>query len=255
MKKIVYKVIMGDYDYLEENNFSISSDIEYWCFTDQPKLQSKGWKIVYVDDSYIENLAKQFKEDFKNGLSPFYLNRHFKIFPEKHFHDVEYSVYVDGHIIITKCLSELIDDTLKNSDWAGPPHRNGGNIFIEAVRCYEDSKITLSELKYFISSLEKLQIPSNTPFPENGVIVRRHNSKKNIAFSNIWWRELLHGPQRDQLHWQKAFVLSSIKFNYLPYSVVRENEYYRLSWHKRYNIIYFILFYCIKKIRFFLRSI
>lgn len=44
----VYTCITGDYDNLHE---IVKEDgIEYLCFTNNPKIKSSYWKMVYIED-------------------------------------------------------------------------------------------------------------------------------------------------------------------------------------------------------------
>ena len=62
MNKIcVYTCITGNYDNLIEINKE--KGIDYLCFTNNKKIKSKSWKIIYIEDKKLTNveLARKVK--------------------------------------------------------------------------------------------------------------------------------------------------------------------------------------------------
>ena len=232
--KVVYSVLIGKGDYISKINFNINSDIEYVCFTDNPHLVPRGWVIKQIDESFKKDNLEIFinKLSKQDPNSPTLINRIIKMHPHIFLKNYNKSMYIDARIIIKKCLSKLIDDSLINHNWLSPPHRWGGNTYIEYHRCYENNKINKDEFFNFLEQVKEFNIPDKTPFPENGVIIRNHfdNNVKNMC--NEWWHLFKKGPYRDQLHWQPAFIKTSPKFGYLPYSFEDNNPYYKLGRHK-----------------------
>ena len=50
MKKIcVYTCITGDYDDLKELK-NVEKGIDYYCFTNNKKITSKTWKVIYIEE-------------------------------------------------------------------------------------------------------------------------------------------------------------------------------------------------------------
>jgi hypothetical protein len=232
--KVVYTALIGKGDSISKINFKIDNDIEYVCFTDNPDLVPRGWLIEIIDDSFKKNNL----EIFLNNLRiqdydyPTIINRIIKMHPHIFLKNYKKSMYIDAHIRLKKCMSKFIDDSLIKHNWLSPPHRWGGNTYIECYRCYENNKINKDEFSIFLEKIKEFSISDETPFPENGIIIRNHFDKNVVNMCIEWWHLFKNGPYRDQLYWQLAFLKTSPKFGYLPYRFIDENSYYKLGRHK-----------------------
>lgn len=216
MDTIVYKAVFGPYDRLGELPFVPSAGTRYICFTDDPKLRLKTWDVRVVD---------------REG-SAAHMNRRIKMFPQTYLPACESSIYLDGHVHPKRCLAPLASRYLQSSEWASPRHREGGNVLVELVRCYDTGKITLNELKAAMRILAVEPVDEAVPFPENGLIIRLHASAENQKFAEAWWDLYNKGPQRDQLHWQRAYRLARLKFQYMDEAFDDGNEWFELRLHR-----------------------
>jgi hypothetical protein len=241
-KKIIYTAIYGDYDRLLPLSFDKNNDTEYWCFTDNANLKAKGWKIIFLNNP-IEVLGSTGADISLPSDDLFYQaqNRAVKIYPKLFIKGAMASAYIDSHIQIKQCLSKFIDSALKKADWLSPPHRDNGNTLIEAIRCYDAFKINLEQLLGFFQDIYdgSFNDIDNIPFPENGLIIRNHQAKSVDLMCSIWWSYLIKGPFRDQLHWQKSYIESGVKFSYLQYKFTDTNNFYQIQRHKGYVMDYF----------------
>lgn len=223
MQRVVYSVITGDYDRAYEPRFKKTPNVDYLLFTNNKKIKSDFWEVVYLNNPVDSDFSLQ--------------NRQIKIMPFDRLHGYEKSIYIDGHIEIKQCLGDLFD-LYEDYDWVGPEHRHGGNIIEEAFRCFEASKLGYEELKNFILVNGNLNL-DGVPFPECGFILREHN--ENVKeFSKLWLDLYTKGPRRDQLHWQLSYLKNSINFSYFSFRYIDENQFIELKHHRGYikNYIY-----------------
>ena len=229
-KKVVFTVITGNYDKNYEPDFKKSSEIDYLLFTDNKNKKSKFWDVKYLNRTQ----------------NPILMNRELKIYPFKILKDYDQSVYVDGRLKLLNCLMPIFKENV-NYDWAGPKHRFGSNVIDEAFRCFDASKISFSELRNFLLTNIGLDF-NNLPFPECGLIFRKHNDEVK-EFSRIWKELFTIGPNRDQMHWQKAYLKKKINFSYLDFSFSDENPFTKIGKHKSYKY-----YYLIKKAKILIRN-
>jgi hypothetical protein len=234
VNKVVYTVLIGRGDRISKLNFNINNDIEYVCFTDHKDLVPKGWKVILVDDSFKKELINPILCKLPNlqQNNPTIINRIIKLHPHVFLGNYEKSMYIDAHIELKQCMSNLIDDALQEANWLSPAHRWGGNVLIEGLRCYERNKINIEELYEFLDKMISVSIGVDVPFTENGIIIRNHLDLSVIKMCEQWWDYFAEGPYRDQLHWQCAYLNILPKFKYLPYRFIDDNPYYKLGRHK-----------------------
>lgn len=238
-KFVCYTVIVGDYDELSAISVS-SKKVDFICITDNKNLNTKGWKVQYIDMMNVQK--KAFLDRHISGivynkkLVNSHINRLIKLFPHEFFYEYEGSMYIDGRVIIKKDPSKLISEALKKNAWFSFGHRKGGNGVHESKRCYWSGKIGFMEyLKYRkkISGKDFLKIP----LTENGLIIRLHNNKNIKLMSDNWWRLYSKGPYRDQLHWQEAAYITNLKFSIFKFNF-NNNPYVTLGQHKNKSSLF-----------------
>ncbi|MDF0533018.1 DUF616 domain-containing protein [Shewanella sp. A32] len=181
-KRLVYTVIFGGYDTLNDFDFT-PTDVDYVCITDDPNLQSNSWKIVYVEKESIED--------------PILLNRMYKFFPYKFFEYSE-SIYLDGNISVKSDLNFIFDKYLSLGDIAIPKHPFRTCIYQEAKECISIGKADSQQVNSQMSKYKYEGFPQNFGLFENNIIVRRH-SKLVINLMDSWWEEFNLNAKRDQL--------------------------------------------------------
>ena len=90
----VYTCITGDYDNLHE---IVKEDgIEYLCFTNNPKIKSSYWKMVYIED--------------EDNLGNMLLSRKIKILGHPYLEQYDISIWVDGALEVKGKLRQFVKE-------------------------------------------------------------------------------------------------------------------------------------------------
>ena len=102
MKIAVFRVILGEYDFIINDPF-LEKDIDYFLFTNNKKCKLKGYKRIYL----------KLNSDFSLK------NRQFKILIPKEIRKYDLSVYIDGNIKICRSIKSLINQFLASKKYLG----------------------------------------------------------------------------------------------------------------------------------------
>lgn len=222
----IYTAIFGDKDYLLEPECQ-PDNCDFFCFTDSDNLSSPVWQIKKCEPT---------SED------PVRSAKTYKILPHKFFPEYEYSVWVDGNILVKGDVNKIIKRYLKVSNLAVYDHMQLPGEKRDCI--YEEAKALLdmaNKGKYKDDpDLIKKQMAyyKGKGYPEHyglscgGVIVRNHNEEGVKKVMEDWWEEIKKFSRRDQLSfnyvaWENNFSFIFIKGN------LRNNKYFKHLSHKR----------------------
>ena len=105
MKKVIFTAIFGGYDQLPDHQYK-PEGWDFICFTDSD-IQSNVWDIKKVPAIY--------EDPTRNA-------RKYKVLPHRWFPDYDYSLWIDGNILVRENVNKLIDDYLSNTNIAVHDH-------------------------------------------------------------------------------------------------------------------------------------
>lgn len=225
---LIYTCITNDYDWLLSPVWR-SQHVHYICFTDNPKMNSKGWEM-----RPLPSVA---------GLSSGTLaNRFCKFFPWKILPEHDWSLYIDANIRVMSDPSPVLADMeALGAELAIPTHPQRSTIWQEAEACKRRNKFPASDHPVLNDQLARYQadgFPSDTGLTENGIIFRSGDSARLIPVMEQWWEELQNGVQRDQLSLPYVLWSTGIPVYRLPFSARDANPYFRIVPHRRNGGIY-----------------
>ena len=186
-KNVCYTCIIGNYDKLKDPKY-ITDNFDYICFTNNKNLKSDIWKIIFID------------KEFNNKISQTKFQRYLKINPHKSLYKYDFSIYVDGNIIINDDLNNIKNNICnKNVSIYLKPHPQRTCTYMESFACVYYGKDTLENtskqlLKYWIEGF-----PPNYGLSETNILCRYHNNKDCIRLMELWSNEILNNSHRDQL--------------------------------------------------------
>ena len=217
---VIYTCITGEYDSLMEPA-AVDPDFDYVCFVEKGKKTSDRygiWEIREMD----------FSQEDKAVLS-----RYPKINPHILLPEFEYSVWIDGNIVIKDSFFyDVIHQKIRSGViYSGMKHLERDCAYREVAKCIDarvDSRIRLIRALVF---LKKNHFPKHFGMYENNVIFRRHNSLKIIEFDTLWWRLFMDYTHRDQILHPYCMMKCGIGFDFLfppPYCA-------RNHWSLRYT--------------------
>ncbi len=244
-KTVIYTAIFGGKDNLIEPK-AVSKNCDYICFTDTD-FKSEIWRVRKVEPPV--------KDD------PVRSARKYKILPHRFLSEYEYSVWVDGNLLIRGDLSGLIDRYLRGTNMAVFDHANYKwnpghtklqiflNIFrrdypyvrhcvyeegeelikMNAMGAYKDDSRTIRD------QLDKYRgegYPENNTLIQSSVLVRRHNAPDVVKAMEDWWREVKYHSRRDQLSFNYVAWKNKFNFVYMK-GDPRKNKYFLRLAHKR----------------------
>lgn len=221
MKTMVYTAITGDYDTLKEIKY-IDKEIDYYCFTNNPKIKSKTWKIMSLDNPELLDFIR--------------LERKIKILGcEEIFKNYDLAVYMDANIELRKPVSEFIkkECDLKNYDFFSLIHSDRDCIYEEAKVCIDwkkdDKKIIEEEMTF----LKKENFPEHYGLTANNFFVYKPNNNKIKKVQNCWWNMVKRYSRRDQL----SFMYSLWKHKYKKVQFINvlwyNNDYFFIHEHNK----------------------
>lgn len=217
-KRLVYTVILGDYDQLNEVGYK-SEGVDYICVTDNKELTSETWSIRCVEGD-IDSSS---------------LNRKYKFFPTRFF-NYEESIYIDGNIEIVGDVLPLFSQGLSSADLSIPKHPFRDCIYKEAIACYDSRKVDGSVFS-LIDRYRSEGFPEHFGLYENNCIVRKHSSNEVNALMEEWWTEFESGIKRDQLSlvyllWKMELVCSE-----MPFGPRYSNRVLKLKFHNSESLL------------------
>lgn len=225
MNKIcVYTCITGSYDDIKEFQNLKEKNIDYILFTNNKDIKSNFWKVVYIENEGLDNVR---------------LNRKIKILGHELINNnYDYSIYMDGSVILRKPITEFIKDCLDfdKYDIIGFKHRERDCLYLEGKACLkhmkEKKEIILKELDF----IKKNNYPEHNGLMENTIFARNLKSKKVMETCRLWFDMVMKYSSRDQLSFCFCAFQTKLKYKLLDMNVF-DNKYFYNEPHKKTNQI------------------
>lgn len=183
--RALYTALIGDYEALNELSESIFGKIDAFCFTDNPKLKSDTWKVIYVKPAF--------------PADPVRSQRMLKILGHHTLDSYQQTLYIDNSVQLLRDPREILDDWLKDNQVAIPMHSFRDSLadeFDEVLLGKLDSRERISEqlehYKHYYSDLL-----SQKPFWN--ALIARENTEITRELFRRWADHVLRYSRRDQL--------------------------------------------------------
>lgn len=175
------------------------------CF---PQYVNREMDYFYVSDTKPDQLPDYFQWlDAKNVIpdnivTPVKRNRYLKMHPHLFLQNYDYSIYVDGNIIIKADISGFVRKSKSGIAVFAHPQREC--VYYEALSIVNFKRVNVDDVcrqmeKYFAEGM-----PYRYGLTEMPLIVREHGKKECIAIMETWWKEFDTQSQRDQLSFMYA---------------------------------------------------
>ncbi|MFW6219869.1 MAG: glycosyltransferase family 2 protein [bacterium] len=204
-KNCIFTTIIGDYDNLPKLEIKKENNWDYICFTDNKKLKSDIWNLVYVDSNY------------KITLERVRLSRYYKTNYHKHLLSYNNLIYTDARMKIIGNLNDIIK-RLNDVDISFMKHPVATDIKQEMKRVLSgrlEREEIISKIK---KRYEEYGYNYKNGLLAGGVLVFKNNEKV-VKFFKEWWYEIQNYSYRDQL--SLNFVLSrnpELIYHTLPFN-------------------------------------
>lgn len=223
-KICVYTALYGDFDKLRPP-LHCPDNIEFICFTDQPRLLD-GWTVIVVEAEFDNNNLNA---------------KIFKILPHKYLNDFEYSLFVDANTCFTGDIDRFIQQFLYDEKFVMWQHPERSDVYREAqvilqIMRYGEPSSIVEQVKCYAEN----GLPAHQGLCEASFIWRRHKDPEIIDFMEKWWSEIINSSKRDQLSlgyliWKENFhpkvlpsYLGTSRQNYcftkLPHANILKNH-------------------------------
>lgn len=184
-KCAVYTCITGGYDNLADPQY-IDPEFDYICYTDEPeKYRSDVWDIRKIEIKDITN--------------PILLNRYVKTHPHELLPEYDYTIYIDGKIIISGNLKEYINAYCRKSTMLCFPHPSRTNLRDEAVHVAQLGKYEFDPMMKQLDSYEDEGYTWSEPVIEGACLIRSNRDPILQKVMEDWWIEICTKTPRDQL--------------------------------------------------------
>lgn len=207
--KLFYTVITGNYDELNE----IPNPLPNWdyvCFTDNPHLHSRTWRIEILKNEH--------------DLDPARLSRYFKI--NNHLVDSGYylSVYADANLRIRGNLDNFLVHALPVGKPLGmmlhPFHSSLAEEIDLCATLGKDAEALLRAQHHHY--VEEKGFKDLTPHITGRLIVRRSNDFATQKLMETWFSQLLRWSCRDQVAFNYSLAQNpDVIPHYIPYWLLR----------------------------------
>lgn len=211
----VFTCIIGGYDDLQQPLVKDSKCDYFYLGLERPKDLG-----VYQWIDISDKIPEYIKGDFTR------INRYCKLHPHVFFPHYDYSIYIDGKILIHTELFHLLIKIGKIGI-ASYKMPFAEDIYEHAIGAYfrngygeENGK---ERIKNQMQRYAKEGFPRYFGFTENGVMVREHMNCNCIQIMETWWSEILNYSRRDQL----SFMYAVWKNGFLPEDVGYIDETFR----------------------------
>ena len=216
---VVYTALYGERDDLKDPLMP-QDDCSFVCFTDSKNLVSDVFDVrVYP----------------RINFDPVRCARFFKLLPHLFFQDYEYSIWIDGSVLIKRAgLNGLVEKHLHDSDIAMFRHSERDCVYDEGFACIScgiDSSLTINDQ---LNRYRNEGYPSHNGLVATGIILRRHSSPDVIRADTDWWNEVVRGSYRDQLSFNYVAWKNNLNFETID-GKIEDSQYFKVLNHAKTN--------------------
>ena len=217
MNKIcVYTCITGNYDNVNEFKNLKEKNIDYYLFTNNKKIKSDFWNVVYIEDDSLDNIK---------------LARKTKILGNEIVNKYDVSVWMDGLIVPKVKISEFIKECdLKKYDLIGFKHQLRDCVYDECKAVVREKKEKKENALKIEKFLEKENYPKHNGLIESTILVRNLKSETLRKTCELWFDMICNYSIRDQLSFNYSAHKNNLKFKLLDMYVF-ENKYFTSNKH------------------------
>ena len=224
LKKVVYSVILGNYDKIHP--FNLQNGFDFILFTDISNINCNetNWTIFPLPNELKDRNISRVKKQ-----------RFIKLHPHLYFKNYNLSIYIDASFQIKGDLNQFLLRviTTKYKIYTFEhPARN--KIFNETFAVVKSGKESQNLSKFIRERYKKEKFPDNNGLIESCLIIRKHNEREVIENMHKWYEEIEKYSHRDQLSFNYIAWKTGIKIKYIS---------------KRFTMNYFNKYGHIKKLQ------
>jgi hypothetical protein len=222
-KICVYTCITGNYDNLAEINKSVrGTNIDFYCYTNNPNLKSKTWKIMGLNNEEL--------------LDDVRLQRKCKILGNPAIEEkYDWIIWMDANVRLRKDIRKYIDEQCipnsKNYDWFQLKHCDRDCIYDESEACKELKKDDFRIIDKTINIIKKDDFPRHFGLTCTNLFVRKANDKHISKIQQEWWNMVKNYSRRDQLSFMYIIWKNKYKKLYQIDLIWYDNEYFKVISH------------------------
>ncbi len=183
----VFTTLIGGYESLNEQPVAHKSNLDFFCFTDDPKLKTETWKIVNVEPIL----------PFDNFRSA----KAIKICSHRYLDNYDYSLYIDNSVLL-KVPPELFfeDFSPEKFDMCCIHHSYRNTVLDEYEEVissnYDKPNIIIEQFNTY--SMINPELFFQKPV-WGGFLIRKHNKPEVVEAMEDWLVQILRYSRRDQL--------------------------------------------------------
>jgi len=186
-RQVVFTVLTGGYEALQEQPAAIGDDIDRVCLTDDPTLTSTSWQVRHISLALPADAVRS--------------ARRMKILAHEYLPEYDESLYIDNSVAL-KVAPQLLFDTLLPEDavMALARHSFRGPLrdeYAAVVEQHLDAAWVCEEQRTHYEQTDPAAL--EVPTLWSGLMLRRHNVPAVQAVMQIWWENVLRYSRRDQL--------------------------------------------------------
>ena len=226
--------IYGNYDNLKTPNIKNMDKVDWFCFTDNDKLNNNVWKIITKKYHLINNnniLHKQYKNNYDNITDARVYNmmcaKYYKIKTHEIdiLQDYDYYIWIDGSIILQDDfiinIMKLIDEETNLINFK---HSCRDNIRDEVILSLQMKKYDNQNLEIQYNDYINSGFTDDIGLYENTVIIKKNTPDINNLFNN-WWIHNLEYSYQDQISYPYVLWKANIIPNIINENVFNNKDY------------------------------
>jgi len=223
LRTVVYACTHLDYDQIF-SPVAKTPGVDFVLFADRRPRLVRGWQWRPLPAA-------------TGGMSQTLANRYAKLFPEAVLPEAGCSIYLDANTLVLGDLTPLIEEFLASGADIGLfPHRERSSLAEEFEFGRRVGKIPPADVEKGLAQLRRYReagLPPDPPFTENAIIFRRHGNPALGEAMQLWWSELMHYTQRDQLSLPFVLHTSRLRVKLWDWNYKFENPYFLRYLHRR----------------------
>lgn len=225
-RTIIYSALWGAYDYklLTKNEVTgldtYLKKYKFVLFTNNKRLKSDLWEIVYVDKDPVEGDSHR--------SSYYYKTLPHKVLPKYGFKN-KTSIWVDSSI--NRLNLEKLYTMCEHFKASGKAlyierHPSRDCVYQELEACIRLSKDNIEAMREHVATYRSEGYPEHNGMVETGAQIRNHYNKDLIKFQEALWNEMITKSRRDQLSWNPI----QYRLGFKDYSLFSFQEKTEILW-------------------------